>query len=332
MEKSKHQVKSAVITGFLGKTQDRFRSYNSEKSLAEKFSVLAEIDQIDGVEVVHPYEVPEASVLIDLLGKYKLSIAAINVNVKSEPEFFDGGLTSEDPAVRKKAVSMIQEAKDYAEAVGADKVQCCPLGDGYEFSFQSDYRRTWSYLKEGFSEAGAYKPEIPLFIEYKPNEVRGKCFLDSAAKTICLLEQIKNPSIGVTLDFGHSIYGKENPAEALSLLAGSGFPYYIHINDNDGSWDWDYMVGTKHFLEYVEFIYYLQEFGYCDYLTSDTSPCRLDIKATFAANARWTNTIWNMLLELDREELSALMVKRDYMKIWEFLEKNVFFRRNHHGV
>ncbi len=331
MGKSKHQVKSAVITGFLGKTQDRFRAYNSERSLDEKFSVLAEIDQIDGVEVVHPYEVPEAPVLIDLLRKHDLTIAAINVNVKSEPEFIDGGLTSEDPAIRKKAVSMIKEAKDYAEAVGADKVQCCPLGDGYEFSFQRDYTRTWSYLKEGFSEAGLYKPEIPLFIEYKPSEVRGKSFLDSAAKTVCLLEQIQNPALGVTLDFGHSIYGQENPAEALCLLEDSGFPYYIHINDNDGAWDWDYMVATKHFLEYVEFIYYLQKFGYSDYLTSDTSPTRLDVQATFAANARWTNTIWNMLLDLDREKISDLLKQQDYMQTWEFLEKNVFFGRNHHG-
>ena len=321
----KQKVKSAVITGFLGQTKDRFRSYNSERDLAGKFAILSEIDQIDGVEVVYPYEVPAAGELLELLEKYNLSIAAINVNVKSEPEFINGGLTSEDPVIRAKAVQMIKDAKDYAEAVGADKVQCCPLGDGYEFSFQCNYTRMWNYLVEGFKEAGAYKPEIPLFIEYKPNEVRGKCFIDSAAKVLYLLEQIKNPHIGVTLDFGHSMYGKENPAEALSLIANSGYPYYIHINDNDATWDWDYMVASKHFLEYVEFIYYIQEFGYTDYLTSDTSPTRLDIKETFAANARWTNNIWNLLLSIDRKELAGLMAAGDYIQVWKFLEKAFFF-------
>ncbi len=271
-------VKSAVITGFLGKTTDRFRSYNSQKTLEEKFAILSTIDQIDGVEVVYPYEVPSSDELLGLLKTYSLHVAAINVNIKNEPEFILGSLTSEDPHIRKKAVKMICEAKDYAQKVGANKVQCCPLGDGYEFSFQQNYQKAYTYLLEGIKEAGAYKPEIPLFIEYKPNEVRGKCYIDSASKILYLLEKIGNKNIGITLDFGHSMYGKENPAEALSLIASSGFPYYVHINDNDGSWDWDYMVASKHFLEYIEFIYYLQEYKYSDYLTSDTSPTRMDPK------------------------------------------------------
>jgi xylose isomerase len=136
--------------------------------------------------------------------------------------------------VREKAVRFIKEAKDFAQAVGADKVTCCPLGDGYEFAFQYDYAQTWKRLVETFGEAGAYKRDIPLFIEYKPSETRGHCFVDTAAKALCLLNDIGNTDMGVTLDFGHSMYGNENPAEALSMLAESPYPYYIHINDNDG--------------------------------------------------------------------------------------------------
>jgi len=68
-------------------------------------------------------------------------------------------------------------------------------------------------------------------------------------------------------------------------VAGSPWRLYIHINDNDGRWDWDYFCGTKHFLEYVEFLYYLKKFGYKDYLTSDTSPTRWDVRGTFEATA-----------------------------------------------
>ncbi len=319
-------VKSAVITGFLGKTTDRFRSYNAQRTLEEKFALLSTIDQIDGVEVVYPYEVPSSEELRTLLQKYKLNVAAINVNIKNEPEFLLGSLTSEDPAIRRKAVSMICEAKDYAQQVGANKVQCCPLGDGYEFSFQQDYKRAYSYLLEGIAEAGAYKPEMPLFIEYKPSEVRGKCYIDSASKVLYLLEKIGNKQIGTTLDFGHSMYGKENPAEALSLIASSGFPYYVHINDNDGAWDWDYMVASKHLLEYIEFIYYLQEYGYDDYLTSDTSPTRMDPRETFAANARWTNKIWNLVASCDRDELKRLMHAGNYINTWKFIEERFLLR------
>ena len=169
---------------------------------------------------------------------------------------------------RKKAIRFIKEAEEFARDVGAKKVTCRPLGDGYAFSFQSEYSHCWKYLVEGFGEAGSYLPEIPLFIEYKPNENRGRCFIDTAAKVLCLLHDIGIHEMGVTIDFGHSTYGGENPEEAVSLVAESPYPMYIHINDNDGWWDWDFFVGSRNFLSYIEFLYYLQEYGYDDYLTS----------------------------------------------------------------
>jgi xylose isomerase len=285
--------------------------------------MIASMPDTDGVEVVYPYEVPSAAELKQLLKKYNLSVAAINVNVKAEPEFRNGGLTSTDAGVRAKAVKLIKEAKDYAAEVGADKVTCCPLGDGYEFNFQCDYGQMWRYLVETFGEAAAHNPEMPLFIEYKPSETRGRCFVDTSSKALCLLNDIKAQNLGITLDFGHSTYGNENPAEAVSLLAESGKPYYIHINDNDGRWDWDYMVGTKHLLDYVEFLYYLKKFNYSDYLTSDTSPTRWDIQGVFEMNARVTNKIWALLDRVDLKQFEQLITGGDYLKTWRFIEEEI---------
>jgi len=317
-------LKMAIITGFLSRTKDRFHDYNEPLELDQKFALMAQIDGYDGVEIVYPYEVNDPLATKEILEKNGLHIAAVNVNVKAEPEFRNGGLTSHDKMVRQKAVRFIKEAKDFAGAVGADKVTCCPLGDGYEFAFQYDYARTWKYLVESFGEAGAHRPDVPLFIEYKPSETRGRCFLDSAAKTLCLLNDIQCTDIGVTLDFGHSMYGNENPAEALVMLAESPYKYYIHINDNDGKWDWDYFCGTKHFLEYVEFIYYLKKYGYNDYLTSDTSPTRWDIKGTFEANSRLSNKIWQRLEHIDGGEIARLMSAGDYLQTWKFIETQIF--------
>jgi len=316
-------LKMGIITAFLGRTRDRFHEYNAPKSLEEKFALMAEIEGKDGVELIYPYEASDAAEVKRLLDKYTLGVAAVNVNVKAEPEFVNGGLTSPDPAVRARAVQFIKDSKDFAEAVGADKVTCCPLGDGFEFSFQYDYAAAWRRLVETFGEAGDYKNHIPLHIEYKPSETRGRCFLDNAAKTLCLLNDIRPVNMGVTLDFGHSIYGGEHPAEALSLITQSPYRLYVHINDNDGKWDWDYFCGTKHFLEYVEFLYYLRRCGYDDYLTSDTSPTRWDIKRTFEANARLTNSVWTMLEDLE-DEFARLMEAGDYMSTWRFIESEIF--------
>ncbi|MCK4965612.1 sugar phosphate isomerase/epimerase [bacterium] len=319
-----YPVKNAVITGFINKTKDRFHEYNEEKTLEDCLKIVSEMEGIDGVESVFPYEVPDAGTFKQLVSKYGLNIAAINVNVKAEPEFRNGGLTSNDKKIRAKAVQFIKNAKDFAKEVGANKVTCCPLGDGYEFNFNCNYAQSWKYLIETFGEAGSYLTEIPLFIEYKPSETRGRCFLDTASKTLCLLNELRVDQMGITIDFGHSLYGNENPAEVLSLVAESRFPYYIHINDNDAKWDWDYMVGTRHFLDYVEFLYYLQEYDYDDYLTSDTSPTRWDIKGTFEMNARLTNKIWKLLNKLDKKEFNSLISGNDYLKTWKFIEREIF--------
>jgi len=320
-----YQVKQAVISSFLTKTKDRFHEYNEDKTLEERFKIVSEIEGMDGMELVFPYEVNNPDELKTLTSKYKINIAAINVNVKAEPEFRNGGLTSNKKEVRAKAVQFIKDAKGFAKKVGANKVTCCPLSDGYEFNFNCNYSQSWKYLIDAFGESANYLPEIPLFIEYKPAETRGRCFIDTAAKTLCLLNEIGNKQMGVTIDFGHSImFGNENPAEVVTLIAESPFPYYIHINDNNSQWDWDYMVGTKHFLDYVEFLYYLQEYNYDDYITSDTSPTRWNIKGTFDANARMTNKIWNLLSKLNKKEFNKLISGDDYLKTWKFIEKNIF--------
>lgn len=316
--------KMAIITAFLGNTKDRFHEYNAPLTLDEKFAVMTTIDGYDGVEIVYPYEVPAAAETKALLKKHALNVAAVNVNVKAEPAFLNGGLTSLDPAVRQQAITFIKNAKDYAKAIGADKVTCCPLGDGYEFAFQYDYAVAWKNLVTSFAEAADHCPEIPLFIEYKPSETRGRCFVDTASKALCLLNDIQGKGLGVTLDFGHSVYGNENPAEALVHLAESKYPYYVHINDNDGKWDWDYFCGTKHYLDYIEFIYYLKKYNYTGYVTSDTSPTRWDIKATFEANSRISNKILRLLNTIDIAHLEKCMKNGDYMETWKFIESEIF--------
>jgi len=315
--------KHAIITAFISKTKDRFHEYNTFKTFEERLQMAASLQGFTGVEIIYPYEISDSTMCIELLKKYRLNVAAVNVNIKAEPEFRHGGLTSNNIEIRQKAILFIKQAKDFAKAIGANKVTCCPLGDGYEFNFNCDYSKMWNYLIETLEEAASYLPEIPLFIEYKPSETRGHCFVDRGAKALCLLNDIGVKAMGITLDYGHSKYGGDNPAEILSLLANSAFPYYIHINDNNSAWDWDYMVASSNYLAYIEFLYYLKKFQYTDFLTSDTSPTRWDIKGTFEANSRLTNKIWALLSQIDMTEFDKLITQGDFLKTWQFIEVNL---------
>ena len=102
-----------------------------------------------------------------------------------------------------------------------------------------------------------------------------------------MADNIRNDlkEMGITLDYGHSKYGDENPAEMVSMLAQSRYAYYIHINDNNAKWDWDYMAGSHNYLSYVEFLYYLQELGYDDF-TAMREICRKHIYDETAAFRR----------------------------------------------
>lgn len=313
----------ALITGFLSQTKDRFHVYNQPIDLPEKLRQVASIPRYSGVELVYPYEVGEPAATAEAVRAAGLEFAAINVNVKGEPEFVDGGITSRSAAVRAKATRFIKEAKDFAEAVGAPRVTCCPLGDGFEFVFQEDYRAAWTRLIDAFGEAAAYKPEIPLMIEYKPKETRRQCYLNRAADTLVLINEIGIDSLGVTIDYGHSVYAGEHPAETLTMLHYSGHPYYVHINDNDRSWDWDFFTGSHTFLEYVEFIYYLKRYGYEGFLTSDTHPTRWPTTEMFAINARLTTKIDALLDRLSLDEIQKQIENHNYMETWQFIENEV---------
>ena len=317
-------LKHAAISSFLSQTKDRFHVYNQPVTLEEKFRMIDQIKGIEAVEIVYPYEVNDPAETKVLLEKYGVKVAAVNVNIKAEPEFINGGITSSDPAVRAKAVGFIKEAKDFALAIGADKVTCCPLGDGYEFHLQVDYIEMWNRIVDSFREAGEYFGDFPLFIEYKPSETRGRCFINDAGKTMAMIRATGRSNLGVTLDFGHSAYGDQNPAEELSLLEASGVPYYIHINDNDGRWDWDFFCGSHHYLAYIEFIYYLRKYGYTDYLTSDTSPTRWDIIGTFEANSRITARIERVLDSIGDGEIEKMIAGEDYLATWKFIEEKIF--------
>jgi xylose isomerase len=314
----------SVITTFLGQSKDRFHVYNKDASLEQKFQMASDLPGYDGVEIVYPYEVNDPSETKRLLDKYGLSVSAVNVNVKAEPEFIDGGLTSADPAIRARAVKFITEGKDFAASIGAPRVTCCPLGDGFEFVFQKDYGALWRRLCDTLAEAGDYlKEEIPLFIEYKPKETRRVTVLPRAADVLLLLHELKVASMGVTVDYGHSIYAGEHPSMILCQIKDSPFDYYVHINDNDKTWDWDYFCGSHTLLDYIEFVYYLWIHGYDKHLTSDTHPTRWDMREMFAINSRLTNRIWKLIDSIGSEEFEKVISNPDYMATWRFVEERL---------
>lgn len=317
-------MKQSIITAFLGKTQDRFSEYQTVTNLSERLHLLQQIPGVSGVEIVYPYETGDPQETQKMMAELGLSFAAINANIKKEAQWVPGALSRPDDALRQGAIEIIKRAKDYAKTVGAPLVTCCPLSDGYDNLFQVDYQKAWRNMIDAVSEAADYLPEIPLFLEYKINETRVHCHLDSCAKTIILLKEVQNAATGVTIDFGHSLLAKENPAQVLALCEEAGIDYYLHTNDNDWNFDWDLIGASRNFLHTVEFFFYAKEYGYDKYFTADASPRIFDMIGFFTRHIEMNEAIWNLVEKLDRKKYRRLMAEERHMDLMKLVKEEIY--------
>ncbi len=317
-------MKQSIITAFLGKTQDRFSEYQQPTTLKERLELVNKIDGVTGIEIVYPYETGDPKETLELMERYGLEFAAVNANIKKESKWVAGAISRPQKEIRAQAVEIIKQAKDYAKTVGAPLVTCCPLSDGFDNLFQVDYPKAWRNLIESVAEASDYLPEIPLFIEYKINETRVNCHLDSCAKTMVLLKEVQNQATGITIDFGHSLLAKENPAQVLSMCQELNVDYYIHTNDNDWNFDWDLISGSRNLLHTVEFLFYAYEYGYDKFFTADASPRIFDMVGFFTEHAAMNRAIWDLVERLDRKKYRRLMEEEKYLPLMELVRKEIY--------
>lgn len=321
------EIKQAIITGFMGKLKDRFCEYQEVRTPVEKIAAVAKVKGAKGVEIVYPYELQDLDVIKKALKKYHLGVAGVNVNIKGEPEFVKGSSGVNSKKLRNKAIQFLCEGMDVAKKLGADKVTCCPLSDGYDYLFQVDYQQAWKNMVSTFKEGARHRKDIALFLEYKGSETRVNCYLDTAAKTICMIHDIGEPNLGITIDVGHSLMVGETVAESVCLAQSHGIPFYIHINDNNRKWDWDLIPATRNLWDYLEMFFYLKKFNYKGWVTSDMSPVRLDPVEAFSRTIETTERMIQLAKRLDSKKLFNLMRQEKTLEIMKFLEEETWAGR-----
>jgi xylose isomerase len=317
-------MKQAIICPFFGRLRDRFCEYGEDLSVVEKLQRIAELPGVEGVEIVYPHELEDLDAVKAALERLGLTVSAVNVNIKSDPEFVSGSITSPDAEVRGRAVKYLKRAKDAAAALGAERITCCPLSDGYDYPFHVHYASAWERMVEVVRQAASHRPEITLHLEYKPFETRVHNLLSSAAKTILLCQAAGGRNLGVTIDIGHSTFGGEPPADSLMQVVAAGLPFYVHTNDNNGKLDWDLIAGACNVWEFAEFLFYLKELNYDGWVTADVAPFRQDATEIFALNVRFTEQVWKWLDEIDRDLVRDCLHRHDFLTVRKMMEPYVF--------
>ena len=239
-------------------------------------------------------------------------------------EFCRGSFTNPDPAVRRKAIDLGLEAIEIARALGADYVKFWPGQDGYDYPFQADYLELWDLSVQGMRTVAASDPKMQFAIEYKAKEPRAHLTFSTAARTLLAIQQMKVDNVGVVMDLGHSLLGRETPAEELLLLSRSGRLRSVEVNDNWREWDDDLAVGSIHVIETLEFLHAVRRIGWAKPILLDQFPFREDPVEAARRSVAMLKLLDARLERIDLAELRTLQSRQDGLAAQALVNRALF--------
>jgi xylose isomerase len=314
----------AIITSFLGEQRNRYMSYKPDQDLEAKFKLALQINGLDGLELCYPADFTNPALLKKLLADSGLGVPAVNVRSRRTGKWLRGSFTSQNPLERAEVVDDFKRAIDLTLELGAERITTCPLNDGHDTVFEMNYLDAYRYAEETFAAICAHQPNVKVCIEYKWNDPRTRCLLASAGETAAFCQSVGAANLGATLDLGHALLAGERPAQSVALLSRAQRLFYVHLNDNDRNWDWDMIPGAFHFWESIEFLYYLNEIGYCDdWYAYDVFSKEIDTVETFNTVTALTRRLEEIANRIDRREMNALLEQRNPARSLRYLYEQV---------
>ena len=265
---------AARLNSFRVGAEDYWRNKNGKVTAFDLIERAATVPGLNAVDLNYPdhLEGVTDTETAEHLGKCGVELNGYAMRYYTEPTFKIGAFTNPDPVVRRKAIDLTRRGIDSMRAVGG-KVMTLWLGqDGFDYSFQADYRALWEMEVEGIREVAAHDPTVDISIEYKPNEPRSFALLPDVATTLLAIRDAGSPNLGVTLDFAHVLYAGEMPAYAAALVARHSRLLGVHLNDGYAHRDDGLMVGSVHIQQTIELLHALDGIGYDGALYFDTFP------------------------------------------------------------
>lgn len=280
-------------------------------NMEEMLDLALQVEGLDGLEIVGNWHVNDDNIeqVKRLFAERNFEISMVVPDLWTQAKWGKGSLASQDAAIRKAAVAEVKKSMEWAAGVGCAFVDVWPGQDGYDYPLQANFTEAWKWLKDGIEECAAHRSDVKVLVEYKLKEPRTHCYINSAAKTILLIDSI--PNTGVLLDIGHSMAAGENIAEAAALLDGYGCLDYLHLNDNYRVWDDDMMVASVNIPESLELVFWLKKLQYKGWLTLDIFPYREDKIPVVQNCYAWMNTLYAAVERIGLADIEAVLKSAD---------------------
>lgn len=293
---------------------DRYATdgYGQPRTLIEMIDLAGQVNDLSVVDINYPFADPGLSLgeVEVALKRNRLSVIGITPEIYTQ-KFAKGAFTNPDPGIRRLANEMINDAANVVRRFGASYVKLWPGQDGWDYPFQVDHHELWNASMDGVGQLASENPDLKFVIEYKPREPRVHMSYDSVARTLLGIEKIGLPNVGILLDFGHSLYGGESPADAAQLAIDYDRLFGMDVNDNFRSWDDDLMAGTVHPIELFEFFYTLRKNKWEGVWQLDQFPFREDSVAVANGAINFLKQVERALDKLDFEAMQSAQNNHD---------------------
>ena len=294
--------------------KDRYATegYGPPVGLLEQIDLAGAVGDLSVVDLNWPFAGFDGTLddVKSALARNNLRAVAITPEIYNR-DYVKGSITNPDPGVRAQALSVLHEATELAKELRCDYVKLWFGQDGWDYPFQVNYRDVWKLAVDGLRELVGSHPDIRFVIEYKPREPRNKIIFPNAARTLLGIQQVGLNNLGILLDFGHSLYGLETPADAAQLCIDHGKLFAIDVNDNFRGWDDDMVVGSVHLVETFEFFHTLRKNNWEGVWQLDQFPFREDSVAAAQDAIHFLKAVHHALDALDEEALTAAQAGHD---------------------
>ncbi|MQA11254.1 MAG: xylose isomerase [Pseudonocardiaceae bacterium] len=230
------------------------------------------------------------------LAETGLVVPMATTNLFAHPVFRDGGLTSNDRAVRRFALRKVMRNLDLAAELGATTYVLWGGREGSETDASKNVPDALARYREGIDTLCQYIVnngyDIRLALEPKPNEPRGDILLPTIGHALAFISQLEyHEMVGVNPEVGHEQMAGLNFVHGIGQALWQGKLFHIDLNGQRGPrFDQDLIFGHGDLLSAFFLVDLLEQGGYQGPRHFDYKPLRTEsiegVWESAAANMR----------------------------------------------
>ena len=259
----------------------------------------------------------------------------MNFNTWSDPKWKFGGVTHPDAGVRADCLTLIHQGIDIAQEIGCVSCGLWPGSDGWDYHFEVDYGKRFSWFIDACTEAAEHCDRLGLLFGTEPKQKEpreGNMVCNTVAKAACVATEVNRTLgktvMGVAIDYGHEQMVGNTPADSLYMLRRLGLPIAnFHLNAAKyNSNDEDRIAGTDDVWRMVEFCYAAIETGYDGWFGEDQFTYRTEQVASMALSREFFANSMKKALKVyaRKEELDAAKDTGDAVRTINVVKKIIY--------